>query len=188
VRHHGGVRLLRRRSRSRPPSEVERALPLLPGEVMLAAASDRGGRWYVGTARALLLPEGESWRRLPWEAVERAHWDRDSERLIVVETADFGEPEPTYAAKLGDPARLLQLIRERVTASIVVKLFEPVRGKRGITVSGRRSPHSDEELVWSVLVDPGLDERSEQVRTAAARALAAARAEVGMGPETDVSP
>lgn len=164
-----------------------RSLPLLPGESVLAAASDKAGRWYVGTARALLVPGDEGWSRLPWETVERANWDRDSEQLVVVETADFGAPEPTYRATLGDPERLLQLIRERVTASIVVKFFEPVQGKRGITVSGRRSPHSDDELVWSVLVDRGLDERSEQVRAAGARALAAARAEIGMGPETDTS-
>ncbi len=187
MRHHGGVRLPRRRNRLRLPSEVERALPLMPGESVLAAASDNSDRWYVGTARALLVPDGAGWLRLPWEAVERANWDRDSEQLVVVGTADFGEPEPTYRATLGDPERLLQLIRERVTASIVVKFFQPVQGRRGITVSGRRSPHSDDELVWSVLVDPGLDERSEQVRTAAARALAAARAEVGIGPETDTS-
>jgi hypothetical protein len=160
---------------------------LPPGEPVLAVASDNAGRWYVGTARALLVPDEGSWRRLPWENLERANWDGDSEQLVVVETADFGQPEPTYRATLGDPERLLQLIRERVTASIVVKFFQPVQGKRGVTVSGRRSPHSDDDLVWSVLVDPGLDERSEQVRSAAAMALAAARAEIGMGPETDTS-
>jgi hypothetical protein len=162
------------------PGHVEDALPLQRGEAVLAAARDSSGGWYVGTARALLVPESQSWRRLPWAAVERANWDRDSEELVVVETADFGRPEPTHRATLPDPRRLLQLIRERVTASIVVKFFEPVEGKRGITVSGRRSPHSDDELVWSVLVDPGLEEGSEQVRAAAERALAAAQAELGI--------
>jgi hypothetical protein len=160
------------------PGEVRRRLPLQPGESVLAAARDREGRWYAGTARALLVPEQDGWRRLPWESLERATWDRDSDQLIVVETADFGQPEPTYQAALTEPKRLLELIRERVTASIVVKVFEPVRGKRGVTVSGRRSPHTDEELTWSVLIDPGLDEKSEPVRAAARRALDAARSEV----------
>jgi hypothetical protein len=162
------------------PRDVERTLPLQTGESALAAAADTQGHWYVGTALALLVPEEHGWRRLGWEDVERANWDRDSEQLVVVETADFGKPEPTYRAQLANPERLLRLIRERVTASIVVRFFEPVEGKRGITVSGRRSPHSDDEIVWSVLVDPGLDERSEQVRAAAERALAAAQAEVGI--------
>ncbi len=167
------------RTRGGVPAEVRRNLPLRPGESVLAAAGDRDGRWYVGTARALLVPEHDGWRRLPWETVERAMWDRDSDVLIVVETADFGRPEPTYRAALQEPERLLELIRERVTASIVLKVFEPVEGKRGVTVSGRRSPHSDDELTWSVLVDPGLDETSEPVRAAANRALLAAESELG---------
>ena len=162
------------------PKEAVRRLPLVPGESPLAVSADREGRWHVGTARALLVPEQDGWRRVPWEAVERATWDRESEHLIVIETADFGQPQPTYRAALPDPERLLQLIRERVTASIVIKVFEPVEGKRGITVSGRRSPHSDDDLVWSVLVDKGLDERSPQVRAAAERALAAAQSELGL--------
>jgi hypothetical protein len=41
--------------------------------------------------------------------------------------------------------------------------------------------------VWSVVVDRGLDERSAQVREAAARALAAAQAEVGLPPQSDTA-
>ncbi|HEX2177866.1 MAG TPA: hypothetical protein VHG70_18335 [Nocardioidaceae bacterium] len=174
------MRLPRRPTRASVPTEVARSLPLQHGESVLAAAADREERWYVGTGRALLLPEHDGWRRLPWETIERATWDRDSEQLVVVETADFGRPEPTYRATLPDPDRLLRLVRERVTASIVIQFFEPVEGKRGITVSGRRSPHSDDEPTWSVLVDPGLDERSEPVRAAAEKALAAAQSEIGM--------
>ena len=167
-------------TRSSLPKETARRLPLEPGESPLAASADREGRWYVGTARALLVPDQDGWRRVPWETVERATWDRENAHLIVIETADFGQPQPSYRAALPDPERLLELIRERVTASIVIKFFEPVEGKRGITVSGRRSPHSDDEVVWSVLVDPGLDERSPEVRAASERALAAARSELGL--------
>jgi hypothetical protein len=181
VRDHGGVPFsLRRRTRAQVPAEVTRALPMVSGETALAAAQDTAGRWYVGTARALLLPDGDSWRRLPWEMIERATWDRDSEQLVVVETADFGEVQPTYRATLPEPGRLLQLVRERITASVVIRVFEPVRGKRGITVSGRRSPHSDDPPVWSVLVDPGLDETSEAVQVAARKALTAAQSQLGL--------
>jgi hypothetical protein len=162
------------------PDEVTRSLPLRPGESALAGARDTSGRWYVGTGLALLVPDRDGWARLPWEHVERATWDRESERLVVVETADFGQPEPTHSAALPHPERLLELVRERVTASIVVKNFEPVDGRRGITVTGRRSPHSDAEIVWSVLVDPGLDADAAPVRAAADRALAAAQSEIGM--------
>lgn len=174
------MRPLPRRHRDNLPADVLRSLPLLPGEQVLASAEDDAGRWYAGTALALLVPEHDGWRRLPWESIERATWDRDSERLVVVETAEFGQPEPTYRAALSSPERLLELTRERITASIVVTMFEPVAGKRGVTVSGRRSPHSDDDLAWSVLVDRGLDERSAEVRAAAERGLAAARSEIGL--------
>ncbi|HWL98418.1 MAG TPA: hypothetical protein VNP20_13805 [Nocardioidaceae bacterium] len=174
------MRPLSRRHRGNLPADVVRSLPLLPGEQVLASAEDDAGRWYAGTALALLVPEHDGWRRLPWESIERATWDRDSERLVVVETAEFGQPEPTYRAALSSPERLLELTRERITASIVVTMFEPVAGKRGVTVSGRRSPHSDDDLAWSVLVDRGLDEGSAEVRAAAERGLAAARSEIGL--------
>jgi hypothetical protein len=176
----GDVRLPLRRHRGNLPAEVERALNLPPGESVLASAPDGDARWYVGTAQALLVPEHDGWRRLPWETIERASWDRDSAQLVVVESADFGLPQPTYRASLRDEERLLELIRERITASVVVTFFEPVEGKRGVTVSGRRSPHSDDELIWSVLVDPALDESSAQVRAAAERGLAAAQSEIGL--------
>jgi hypothetical protein len=179
VGHHGRVRFSRR-TRAGVPADVVRRLPLEPGESVLAGAADPEKRWYVGTARALLVPERDGWRRLPWETVERATWDRESGRLLVVETADFGQPEPMHRAELADAERLLELVRERITASVVVRVFEPVEGKRGITVSARRSPHTDDELTWSVQVDPGLDERSPAVGAATRRALEAAQSEVGL--------
>ncbi|MGH3368019.1 MAG: hypothetical protein ACRDOY_12535 [Nocardioidaceae bacterium] len=171
------MRFPRRRT---PPTAVLRSLSLAPGETVGASVQDRHGRWYVGTTRALVVPDHDGYRRLPWERIERAHWDRDSEQLVVVETTDFGLPEPVHTAELENPGRLLELVRERITASIVVKHFEAVEGKRGITVSARRSPHSDDELSWTVHVDPGLDADSTAVRNAADRGLASAQSEIGL--------
>ena len=152
---------------------------LQPGEHPLAWAGDGGDRWYVGTHLALhICAEGEC-RRLPWEAVERAEWDRDSEHLEVVELADFGTLRPTHRAALREPERLLQLVRERITASVVMSHFVAVEGRLGITVVGRRAPHSDGPLLWSVVVDRHLDETSPLVTAAAEEGLAHARAEVG---------
>ncbi|MGH3357006.1 MAG: hypothetical protein ACRDOJ_13995 [Nocardioidaceae bacterium] len=173
------MRFALRRTRDSIPAVVVRSLGLEPGESVRASAQDSEGRWYAGTERALIVPEGDHFRRVPWETIERAGWDRDSEHLVVVETAEFGRQQPTHRASLEAEGRLLELLRERVTASIVVTHFEPVEGKRGITVSARRSPHTDAELVWTVLVDKGLDADSPPVREAAKRGLAAARSEIG---------
>ncbi|MGH3384255.1 MAG: hypothetical protein ACRDO1_06730 [Nocardioidaceae bacterium] len=168
------ARALRRHDPVLPAS-----LSLDAGERVLASATDGTGQWYVGTLRALHIADDSQSRRLPWESIERAEWDRDEEQLVVVESAEFGAPAPEHRAALVDADRLLQLVRERVTASVVVSRFVAVEGKRGITVVARRAPHTDDELTWTYVVDRGLDASSAAVATAAERGLAEARAEVG---------
>lgn len=175
----GFLRALRLHRRTRPlPTDLP--LRLEAAERPLAWATD-GASWYVGTARALhICADGDAQcRRLPWEEIERAEWDRDTEQLEVVEVAEFGTPRPTHRAALQTPTRLLQLVRERITASVVISRFVPVLGKRGITVVARRAPHTSDPLVWSVVVDRHLDEGSDLVAAAAEIGLAEARVEVG---------
>lgn len=172
-------RALRRTSRRTPDLPANLSLALEAGERPLAWASDGEGQWYVGSRRALhVCAEGDC-RRLPWETVERAEWDREAEHLEVVELADFGTPKPTHRAALQEPERLLQLVRERITASVVMTHFVAVQGKRGITVVARRAPHSNGPLLWSVVVDRRLDETSALVIAAAEQGLEQARAEIG---------
>ena len=79
---------------------------------------------------------------------------------------------------MDDPALLLQLVRERVTASIVLQRRVPVRGKLGLTVIGRRSPAGG-PVTWMHAYDAGLDPDDPEVAAVADRALAGAQAEVG---------
>ena len=69
--------------------------------------------------------------QIPWEPVEDAAWDQEPSRLRVTEIGSYGEQRPAYSFDMEDPALLLQLIRERVTASIVLQRRVPVRGKLG---------------------------------------------------------
>jgi hypothetical protein len=157
------VRLPRRR-----PS-----LEVAPGETTLASAMTADGRPVCGTRDALYLPF-----RIPWEHVETADWDSESSTLRVLET----DAEP-FALVLEDdePRRLLQLIRERVTASVVLQRHVPVAGKRGLRVVARRAPGHRGDLIWHLRYDAGVDPESPQVRRLAAEALAAARGDVGLG-------
>ena len=77
-----------------------------------------------------------------------------------------------------DPALLLQLLRERVTASIVLQRRVPVRGTLGLTVIGRRSPVGG-PVAWMHAYDAGLDPDDPEVVAVADLALAQAQAEVG---------
>ena len=160
------------------PAEVRRRLDLLSGERVLAGAVDATGGWHVGTDRALHLASGEGWCRLPWERVDRAGFDDDSGRLRVIEVADFGEPEPTYELALVEPRRLLELVRERVTASVLLSRNVPVAGSRGVKVVARRSPVGG-PVEWSFLLDDGLQPDDPGVVAAVAAGRADAEAELG---------
>ena len=161
------MRLLPRRPR----------LPLGPGERLLAWAPVRAsaGEHIVGGSRdALYLPG-----RIPWEQVASADWDQDSATLHVVEVARFGEPTPVHTLRLEDGGRLLQLVRERVTASIVVQRHVAVSGRRSVRILARRAPGRHGDLAWFVEYDEGLDPADPAVDAVVQEAIDAARADVG---------
>lgn len=153
-------------------------MDLAPRERVLAAAPDDSGGWLVGTGRALHVSSPGGWTVLPWERVDRAGWDRDAETLEVFEVAEFGQVQPRHVRRIGDPGRLLELVHERVTASVVITRHVPVDGSHGLRVVGRRAPGSDDPVTWTALLDTTLDPDDSRVRDAVARGLAAARDEV----------
>jgi hypothetical protein len=162
--------------RTRPPVEVG------AGERLLAWAPVTEGGWAAGTRDALYLPEA----RVPWEQVQAADWDSDEGRLLVSEVGSWGEPRPRHELTIPDRAakdadRLLQLVRERVTASVLLSRHVPVTGRRGVRVVARRAPSGRSDVVWLYEYDEGVDPDDPFVRAAAETALAAAKADVGLG-------
>jgi hypothetical protein len=158
------------RLRRRPELEVGQ------GERLLAWTTAAGGIVIGGTRDALYLPD-----RLPWEQVEAADWDSESSTLRVREVGSWGRPRIEHEFTLEEPGRLLQLVRERVTASVVLQRHVPVRGKRGVRVIARRAPGRHDELSWVYEFDEGVDPDDPEVRRIAAEALVAAREELGQG-------
>jgi hypothetical protein len=158
------------RLRRRPELEVGQ------GERLLAWATAAGGIVIGGTRDALYLPD-----RLPWEQVEAADWDSESSTFRVREVGSWGRPRIEHQFTLEEPGRLLQLVRERVTASVVLQRHVPVRGKRGVRVIARRAPGRHDELSWVYEFDEGVDPEDPEVRRIAAEALVAAREELGQG-------
>ena len=112
----------------------------VPGRV-LASAEVAGGAWLVGTrdALAVVAPTGEA-QLLPWERVQRADWDADASTLTVERVEEFGTPVVPMVFEVAAPGPFLQLLRERVSASIVVQKRVVLGRKRGLTVIGRRPP------------------------------------------------
>lgn len=147
-------------------------------EKVLAFGQD-DNRWLLGTRLALyVVTPGEEAVRLPWETVQAADWDQDAETLTVTEVGEFGAPRASYVFSLEAPILLLQLIRERVTASVVLQRGYLVDGKVGFKVIGRRAPTGG-PIAWMHEYDAGIDPDSPEVREAAAEALVRARADVG---------
>lgn len=159
------------------PAVVSR-LDLQRGERPLAWARCAGDQWCVGTDRALHLPDGQRFRKLGWEIVERAEWRRDRSTLAVYELSSWGEPEIVTELEIVEAGELLQLVRERVTKSVVITVFAGVRGRRGLTVVGRRAPFGDGPMSWSYVLSQGLDPADELVKQVADRTLRKAEAEV----------
>ena len=147
-------------------------------EKVLAFAQS-GTQWLLGTRLALhIVTPGSSSVRLPWESVQAADWVQDDETLTVSEVGEFGRTGASYVFVLEDPALLLQLIRERVSASVVLQRGYLVDGKKGFKVIGRRSPVGG-PIAWMHEYDAGIDPDLPGVREAAAEALVRARADVG---------
>jgi hypothetical protein len=161
--------------RTRPDVEVAR------GERLLAWAPLVAGGWVAGTRDALYLPDS----RVPWEQVQVADWDRDEGLLRVSEVGTWGESRPVHELGIPESAaqdadRLLQLLRERVTASVLLTRHVPVTGRRGVRVVARRAPSGRSEVTWLYEYDEGVDPDDPVVRVAAETALAAAKGDLGM--------
>ena len=163
-----------------PPAEVLTRARLPRGEKVLASAVAADGTWVLGSRRWLVvLPVDTGPRLIPWEQVEDAAWEQDATRLRLTEIGQYGEPRPAHSLVMDDhPALLLQLVRERVTASVVLQRWVPVRGKVGVTVIGRRSPAGG-PIAWMHAYDRGLDPGDPEVVVVADLALVQAQAEVG---------
>jgi hypothetical protein len=143
---------------------------------VLAWTESTSGEVLAGTRDALYVGD----RRIPWEQVEAADWDRDTSTFRVSEVGSWGETRVEHDLVIDEPRKLLELVRERVTASVVLQRHVPLDGRRGLRVIARRAPRGDRPLAWFYEYDEGIDPDDPDVRRAATEALAAARDEVGL--------
>jgi hypothetical protein len=167
--------------RERPAIRVER------GERLLADAVAEEGR-IGGTRDALYAVRSrgggglglEETIRIPWEEVQAADWDQESSTLRVSEVGSWGQVRPEHVFTLEAPGLLLALVRERVTASVLLQRHVAVAGGRGLRVIARRPPGGDRPVQWIFEYDEGVDPDDPAVQAVAEQALEAARADVGL--------
>jgi len=163
------------------PSAVVGRAGLGSGEKVLASAVATDGTWLLGSRVALYVvpPEPGDTRRIRWEQVERADWQKDTERLVVAEVGRFGEVRPEHRFTIKQPGSLLPFVRERVTASVVLQRRVTVEGKKGLFVIARRPPDGAGEVTWAYEFDAGVDPSDPAVAELAEKGLQAAAEELG---------
>jgi hypothetical protein len=173
------------------PDDVVARAGLPRGDKVLAATRAVDGTWLLGTRAALVLvpaadggpvaPEAERpATTIPWEQVEAADWSRDDDRLRVSEVGVFGRARPVHELTLDDPGTLLAMVRERVTASVVLQRRVEVRDGLGLLVVARRAPNGTGDITWAYELDAGLDPDDRTVRQAAEAGVRAAAEELGL--------
>jgi hypothetical protein len=161
--------------RSALEDDVAARLDLGAKERILAWVDDGAGRPVVASDTALhvqRIPPGYS--RLGWEQIERASYD--SGVLTVVLGVDLDGA--TLRIPVGEGRDLPVVVRDRVTASVVVDRFVALDGDAGVRVVGRRGAMGD--IAWRVDLDPQLA-NDPAARAEAQDVLAEVRAEVGGG-------
>ncbi|TDD70068.1 hypothetical protein E1262_10910 [Jiangella aurantiaca] len=153
--------------RQRPPAIDG----LAPGERVLATADGPDGEVAATTHRLLLRGTSVEWAR-----VETAAWDGDAELLVVTELPDGNGRRRRHRVALESPRRLVDVVREQVTQSVVISRHVAVDGRRGVRVTGRRTP--SDEIVWTAAVDSGIDLRDPGTKARVDAAVALVRNEV----------
>lgn len=151
-------------------------LPVAEGERLLAWTTTADGTVLGGTRDAVYLPE-----RIAWEDVEAADWDSETTTFRISEVGRWGEERRERSFSVPEPGRFLELVRERVTASVVLQRHVRLAGRKGVRVIARRAPGHHGGLRWVYEYDEGVDPDDPEVRRLAAEALAEARLHVGDG-------
>lgn len=158
-------------SRRRVP-DVVRAVALEPGERRVEWALTASGEPVVATDRGLVPPGGQ---RLDWTDVEKAAWKRPE--LVLSRVAEVEGTGERVVLRLEDEGELPDVVRARVTGSVVWTSHARLEPRGGVRVVGRRRPGSDDlewQLVWDRDTDPaapGARQQAEQLLVAARRAI-----------------
>lgn len=137
------------------------------GERVLAVGGDA-----VATQSALYLTGSDGGVRLPWERVEQAGWHDGT--LTVREVGGA-----RHAVRLAHPGSIPEIVRERVTATVVVSTHVRLPGG-GVRVVGRRAPAGDGAIRWTFVFDPGLNADDPGLRAQAEQALEEIRRQTGL--------
>lgn len=150
------------RSRGLPPEAYQRwrrSLPEgSPNRTRILAWAATADGFCIGSPAALSWG-AEEFVHLGWHQIERGGWNSETGRLSWTRYPEDGQPRSGYL-DLVEPARMPELFRERVAATIVLERFVPLTGERngpGVVISGRRELDGRaEQIIWRTSLSRGL--------------------------------
>ncbi len=158
------------------PEGIRAVLALDADERVLEAASDDAGTLLVATTTHLYAATGaEVVLRRPWHLVDSARWDDQTSSLAL--TWVDGERRARWL--LGEAAGFLQVLRERVQASVVLAESVDLGPGRTARVVIRRDLAGG-GLLGQTILGRGVRREDPDVTEATEAALAGLREQVGL--------
>jgi hypothetical protein len=166
--------------------EWRASLTATPGRpARLLAWGRTASGFCIGSPAALSVGDERGFTHLGWHEIERGGWNTETGRLSwVCYPSDDGRARRGFV-DLVEPARVPELFRERVAASIVFERFVPLVAspQGGVTISARRDlAGAADRISWHVSPTRGVDPRDEAVRIEAEQVLERVRMEYDSGP------
>jgi hypothetical protein len=139
----------------------------------------------IGSPAALSIGDETGFTHLGWHEIEHGGWNSETLRLSWVRYPSEDGRSRRGFVELIEPARLPELFRERVAASIVFERFVPLTASDdgGVTISGRRDlAGSADRISWHASPTRGVNWRDDAVRAEADQMLERMRIEYDTTP------
>jgi hypothetical protein len=189
-----GFRAARARFRQRAAARLARRsktaqaktadIPIGPGERVLTFDRGPAGSLVAATAAAVYIggqgEPGRPWCRLGWEEVVRVGWDDRRCVLALIGGGPAGMRRKEVA--LDRRSTLVELARERVSATLIASAAVRHRDRVCAVVMARRQPGSS-NVIWVTLLNQAGDAEAQAIRAKAAAAIADLRAQTGIPAE-----
>ncbi len=126
----------------------------------------------IATDRAIYFATDARPQRIPWQEIAKATWEQPWLMFVTVQ----GEQTKIHLDPFGE---MPPLVRDRVTASVVIRERVPLDIAGSVVCIGRREPLGD-SISWVLEFDSEENARDPQVRESADRALAELRSTLGI--------
>ncbi len=139
----------------------------------------------IGAPAALSVGDESGFTHVGWHEIEHGGWNAETGRLSWVCYPNTDGRSRRGFAELVEPARLPELFRERVAASIVFERFAPLATSNdgGVTISARRDlAGAADRIAWHASPSRGLDWRDDAVRVEADQVLRRMRSQYDSAP------